>query len=188
MLHSAGMRVIAVTDAGGGVYNQAGLDAASLARHVDQTGSVAGFERADPLDPERIWEIECELAVPAALAGVITADVAEKMGAQLMVEAANGPTLPEADPVLERRNIVVIPDILANAGGVTASYFEWAQGRQGFAWEGDLVAERLKRVMSAAFDAVWRRSRDLKVTPRRGAVAVALERVGEAIELRGLFP
>ena len=188
MLSSAGMRVVAVTDAGGGVYNPAGLDAAALAHHVEETGSVAGFERADPLEPNRLWEIECELAVPAALAGVITADVAEKMGAQLIVEAANGPTLPEADPVLERRNIVVIPDILANAGGVTASYFEWAQSRQGFAWEGDLVAERLHRVMSAAFDVVWRRSRDLKVTPRRGAVAVALERVGEAIELRGLFP
>jgi glutamate dehydrogenase (NAD(P)+) len=104
------------------------------------------------------------------------------------VEAANGPTLPEADAILERRDIVVIPDILANAGGVTASYFEWAQSRQGFAWEGDLVAERLQRVMSTAFDAVWRRSRELKVTPRRGAVAVALERVGEAIEVRGLFP
>jgi len=188
MLSSAGMRVIAVTDVGGGVYNQAGLDAASLARHVEETGSVAGFDRADPLEPERIWELECELAVPAALAGVITAEVAEKIGAQLIVEAANGPTLPEADPILERRNIFVIPDILANAGGVTASYFEWAQSRQGFAWEGDLVAERLKRVMSAAFDAVWRRSRDLKVTPRRAAAAVALERVGEAMELRGLFP
>lgn len=188
MLSSAGMRVIAVTDAGGGVYNPAGLDAAGLARHVDATGSVAGFERADPLEPARLWELECELAVPAALAGVITADVADKMGAQLIVEAANGPTLPEADPILERRNIVVIPDILANVGGVTASYFEWAQSRQGFAWEGDLVAERLRRVMSAAFDAVWRRSHELKVTPRRGAVAVALERVGEAIELRGLFP
>ncbi|MGO8722162.1 MAG: Glu/Leu/Phe/Val family dehydrogenase [Acidimicrobiales bacterium] len=188
MLSSAGMRVIAVTDAGGGVYNQAGLDAASLARHVEQTGSVAGFERADPIEPERIWELECELAIPAALAGVITAEVAGKMQAKLIVEAANGPTLPEADPILEARNVVVIPDILANAGGVTASYFEWAQSRQGFAWEGDLVAERLRRVMSAAFDAVWRRSHDLKVTPRRGAVAVALERVGEAIELRGLFP
>ncbi len=188
MLSSAGMRVIAVTDAGGGVYNQAGLDTASLARHVEQTGSVAGFERADPIEPERIWELECELAIPAALAGVITAEVAGKMQAKLIVEAANGPTLPEADPILEARNVVVIPDILANAGGVTASYFEWAQSRQGFAWEGDLVAERLRRVMSAAFDAVWRRSHDLKVTPRRGAVAVALERVGEAIELRGLFP
>jgi glutamate dehydrogenase (NAD(P)+) len=188
MLSSTGMRVIAVTDAGGGVYNQAGLDAALLARHVDRTGSVAGFELADPLEPDRIWELECELAIPAALAGVITAEVAEKMGARLIVEAANGPTLPEADAILERRDIVVVPDILANAGGVTASYFEWAQSRQGFAWEGDLVAERLRRVMLTAFDAVWRRSRDLKVTPRRGAVAVALERVGEAVEVRGLFP
>ena len=188
LLSSAGMRVIAVTDVGGGVYNPAGLDAAELARHVDRTGTVAGFELADPLEPSELWELECELAVPAALAGVITADVAEKMGAQLIVEAANGPTLPEADAILDRRNIVVVPDILANAGGVTASYFEWAQGRQGFAWEGDLVAERLHRVMSTAFDAVWHRSRELKVTLRRGAVAVALERVGEAIEVRGLFP
>lgn len=188
MLHSAGMRVIGVTDVGGGVYNPAGLDAAALAHHVDRTGSVAGFKLADPLEPERLWELECELAVPAALAGVITADVAKKIGAKLIVEAANGPTLPEADPILEERGVVVIPDILANAGGVTASYFEWAQSRQGFAWEGDLVAERLRRQMSAAFDAVWRRSNELKVTPRRGAVAVALERVGEAMELRGLFP
>jgi glutamate dehydrogenase (NAD(P)+) len=188
LLASAGMRVVAVTDIGGGVYNPAGLDAAELARHVERTGTVAGFELADSLEPDKLWELECELAVPAALEGVITAGVAEKMGAQLIVEAANGPTLPEADAVLERRNIVVVPDILANAGGVTASYFEWAQGRQGFAWEEELVAERLHRTMSRAFDAVWHRSRELKVSLRRGAVAVALERVGEAIEVRGLFP
>jgi glutamate dehydrogenase (NAD(P)+) len=188
LLSSAGMRVIAVTDVGGGVYNPAGLDAAALGRHVDQTGSVAGFELADPLEPSQIWDLECELAVPAALDGVITAEVAERLGAQLIVEAANGPTLPEADAILERRNIVVLPDILANAGGVTASYFEWAQSRQGFAWEEELVADRLRRIMSSAFDAVWLRSRELKVTPRRGAVAVALERVAEAIEVRGLFP
>jgi len=188
LLSSAGMRVIAVTDVGGGVYNPAGLDAAALGRHVDQMGTVAGFELADPLEPSQIWDLECELAIPAALAGVITAEVADRLGAQLIVEAANGPTLPEADAVLERRNIVVVPDILANAGGVTASYFEWAQSRQGFAWEEELVAERLRRIMSSAFDAVWHRSRELKVTPRRGAVAVALERVAEAIEVRGLFP
>jgi glutamate dehydrogenase (NAD(P)+) len=188
LLSSAGMRVVAVTDVGGGVYNPAGLDAAALANHVDQTGSVAGFELADPLEPGRLWDVECELAVPAALAGVITAEVAERMGAQLIVEAANGPTLPEADAILERRNIVVVPDILANAGGVTASYFEWAQSRQGFAWEEELVADRLRRFITMAFDAVWQRSRELKVTLRRGAVAVALERVGEAVEVRGLFP
>ena len=106
---------------------------------------VAGFELADPLDPDELWDVECELAVPAALEGVITAHVAERLGAKVIVEAANGPTLPEADPILERRNIVVVPDILANAGGVTASYFEWAQSRQGFAWEEELVAERLRQ-------------------------------------------
>jgi glutamate dehydrogenase (NAD(P)+) len=188
LLSSAGMRVVAVTDIGGGVYNPAGLEAAALASHVESAGTVAGFELADPLDPGQLWDVECELAIPAALQGVINAEVAERIGAQVIVEAANGPTLPEADAVLEQRNIVAVPDILANAGGVTASYFEWAQGRQGFAWEEELVAERLHRIMTNAFNAVWQRSRELKVTLRRGATAVALERVGEAIEVRGLFP
>jgi len=143
---------------------------------------------ADPIDPAKIWEIDCELAVPAALEGVITAEVAERLGAKVVVEAANGPTLPEADPVLERRGIILVPDILANAGGVTASYFEWAQSRQGFAWEGEVVAERLRRIMETAFFACWARSNDLKVTLRRASVALALERVGEAIKYRGLFP
>lgn len=188
LLSSAGMRVVAVTDADGGVYNPAGLDTLALADHVARRGTVDGFELADPIDPASIWEIECELAVPAALDGVITAEVAEKLGAKVIVEAANGPTLPEADAVLERRGIVTVPDILANAGGVTASYFEWAQSRQGFAWEETVVAERLRRIMDAAFQACWQRSRDLKVTLRRASVALALERVGEAIRLRGLFP
>ncbi len=188
LLSSAGMRVVAVTDADGGVYNPAGLDTLALADHVSRRGTVDGFELADPIDPASIWEIDCELAVPAALDGVITAEVAEKLGAKVIVEAANGPTLPEADGVLERRNIVVVPDILANAGGVTASYFEWAQSRQGFAWEEQVVAERLRRIMETAFQSCWQRSRDLKVTLRRASVALALERVGEAIALRGLFP
>lgn len=188
LLSSAGMRVVAVTDADGGVYNPAGLDTLALADHVARRGTVEGFEMADPLDPARLWEIECELAVPAALENTITAAVAERLAAKIVVEAANGPTLPEADPILERRGIVVVPDILANAGGVTASYFEWAQSRQGFAWEEDVVAERLRRIMETAFDACWHRSKELKVTLRRASVALALERVGEAIRLRGLFP
>lgn len=188
LLSSAGMRVVAVTDADGAVYNPAGLDTLALADHVSRRGSVDGFELADPIDPASIWEIECELAVPAALDGIITAEVAEKLGAKVIVEAANGPTLPEADAVLERRGIVAVPDILANAGGVTASYFEWAQSRQGFAWEEQVVAERLRRIMETAFQACWQRSRDLKVTLRRASVALALERVGEAIAFRGLFP
>jgi glutamate dehydrogenase (NAD(P)+) len=188
LLSSAGMRVVAVTDADGGVYNPAGLDTLALADHVARHGTVQGFEMADPLDPAKLWDIECELAVPAALENTITAEVAERLGAKVVVEAANGPTVPEADPILERRGIVVVPDILANAGGVTASYFEWAQGRQGYAWEEQVVAERLRRIMEAAFDACWHRSKDLKVTLRRASVALALERIGEAIALRGLFP
>jgi glutamate dehydrogenase (NAD(P)+) len=188
LLSSAGMRVVAVTDADGGVYNPAGLDTLALADHVARRGTVDGFEMADPLDPAKLWEVECELAVPAALENTITAEVAEKLAAKVVVEAANGPMVPAADPILERRGIVVVPDILANAGGVTASYFEWAQSRQGFAWEEQLVAERLRRTMETAFDACWQRSKDLKVTLRRASVALALERVGEAIRLRGLFP
>ncbi len=188
LLSSAGMRVVAVTDAFGGVYNPAGLDTVALADHVARNHTVKGFEMADELEPDKIWEIECELAVPAALDGTITAEVAEKIGAKVIVEAANGPTVPEADPILERRGVVLVPDILANAGGVTASYFEWAQSRQGFAWEEGLVADRLRRIMEAAFQAVWTRSNDLKVTLRRAAVAVALERLEEAIKLRGIFP
>jgi glutamate dehydrogenase (NAD(P)+) len=188
LLSSIGMRVVAVTDAFGGVYNPAGLDTLALAEHVARRGSVEGYERAEPLDPSKLWEIECELAVPAALEGTITAHVAETLGAKVLIEAANGPTLPEADAVLDSRGIVVVPDILANAGGVTASYFEWAQARSGFAWEEPLVADRLHRSMTEAFEAVWKRARDLKVTLRRAAVAVALERLEETIHYRGLFP
>lgn len=188
LLSSAGMRVVAVADAYGAVHNPAGLDTLALADHVAKAGTVEGFEMADPLDPGKLWEIECELAVPAALEGVITAKVAETIGAKVIVEAANGPTLPEADPILDRRGIILVPDILANAGGVTASYFEWAQSRQGFAWEEQIVAERLRRIMEAAFDACWLHSKKLNVSLRRAAVALALERVGEAIAFRGLFP
>jgi glutamate dehydrogenase (NAD(P)+) len=133
-------------------------------------------------------DVECDVVVPAALDGVITAAVAERLCAKVVVEAANGPTLPEADPVLERRGIVAVPDILANAGGVTASYFEWAQSRQGFRWEESLVASRLRQYMSEAFHATWQKSDNLGVTLRRAATALAVERIAEAIRVRGLFP
>ena len=188
LLASVGMRVIAVSDAGGAVVNEGGLDAGALADHVAATGTVAGFVGADEIDAEGIYALPCELFVPAALGGVITEAVAEKLGAQVVVEAANGPTTRAAEPVLDRRGIVVVPDILANAGGVTASYFEWAQSRQGYDWEEELVAERLRTRMEAAFATVWVKADRLGVSLRRAAFAVALERVAEAIEARGLFP
>jgi glutamate dehydrogenase (NAD(P)+) len=182
------MRVIAVSDVGGAVHNAGGLDTFDLSDYVSATGSVAGFTGGEEIDEADMWALDCELAVPAALSCAITKEVASRIGARLVVEAANGPTVPEADPVLERRGVVVVPDILANAGGVTASYFEWAQSRQGYAWDEETVATRLRKTMDEAFTAVWAKSDMLSVSLRRGAFALALDRLAEAIAARGLFP
>ena len=188
LLASAGMRVVAISDIGGAVLNEGGLDVGDLADHVAETGSVAGFAGGEPIGADTIWDIPCELLVPAALGGVIDAGVAERIAAKLVVEAANGPTTIEAQPVLDRRGVVVVPDILANAGGVTASYFEWAQAQQGYPWEDHLVAERLRQRMEHAFTAVWARAQTLDVGMRTAAHVVAVERVADAITARGLFP
>jgi glutamate dehydrogenase (NAD(P)+) len=188
LLHSAGMRVVAVADAGGAVANEGGLDAGALSDHVSATGSVAGFSGGEAIASDAIWDIECELLVPAALGGVIDEAVARRVNAAVVVEAANGPTTVPAQAVLEERGIVVVPDILANAGGVTASYFEWAQSRQGFPWDEDVVAQRLRSRMDDAFVTVWAKAQTLGVDLRRAAYVVALDRIAAAIEARGLFP
>jgi glutamate dehydrogenase (NAD(P)+) len=188
LLASAGMRVVAVSDVGGAVVNEGGLDVGALSEHVSHTHTVAGFAGGDAIDGEAIYALPADLFVPAALGGVITEDVAEKLAAPVVVEAANGPTTRGAEPVLDRRGIVVVPDILANAGGVTASYFEWAQSRQGYAWDDELVADRLRTRMEDAFTAVWAKSQSLGVSLRRAAFSLAVERVAAAIEARGLFP
>ena len=188
LLSSAGMRVVAVSDIGGAVFNPGGIDAAALSDHVARERTVAGFDGADTIDDQDLWKVECELVVPAALAGAIDERVAEALQTRVVVEAANGPTTPAADQVLDRREIVVVPDILANAGGVTASYFEWAQSRQGYAWDEDMVAQRLRDVLDAAFADVWAKADALDVSLRRAAFALAIERVAEAIAARGLFP
>ncbi|MDZ7675851.1 MAG: Glu/Leu/Phe/Val dehydrogenase [Acidimicrobiales bacterium] len=188
LLQSAGMRVVAVSDVTGAVLNEGGLDAAALSDHVAETGGVAGFPLGDPIPAGDVLAMPCELLVPAALGGVIDAGVAERVQAEVVVEAANGPTLPEADEILDRRGVTVVPDVLANAGGVTASYFEWAQNRQGYPWEEDLFAERHHRVMSGAFADVWAAGQRWEVSLRRSAYALALERVGDAMQSRGIFP
>jgi len=188
LLSSAGMRVVAISDIGGAVYNPAGLDVAALSDHVRSHRTVAGFDRADALAADDLWGIDCELAVPAALEGAIDDHVAARLGAKVVVEAANGPTTLTADPILERRDVVVVPDILANGGGVTASYFEWAQNRQGYAWDEHTVADRLRAGMDRAFAEVWAKAETLGVGMRRAAFAIGVERVAEAIEARGLFP
>lgn len=188
LLQSAGMRVVAVADVAGAVWNPGGLDVTQLAEHAAATGTVAGFAGGAPVEAHELWSVEAELVVPAALAGAVDAEAAERLVAPIVVEAANGPVTPEADEVLGRRGIVVVPDILANAGGVTASYFEWAQSRQGYPWDEDLVASRLGRTMDDAFASVWARAGDLGLTLRDAAGVVAVERIAAAISARGLFP
>ncbi len=188
LLASAGMRVVAISDVDGATYNQGGLDPAALADHVAAAGTVAGFDGGDVIKPDEIWEVPAELCVPAALAGALDVGVAGRLAARVVVEAANGPTTPDADHVLEDRGIHVVPDILANAGGVTASYFEWAQSRQGMQWEEDVLAARLRRSMEVASVDVWARAAQLEVSLRRAAFAVAVERVAAAIAARGIFP
>lgn len=188
LLSSAGMRVVAVSDIGGAVHNEGGLDVGALSDHVSETGTVAGYVGGEDIDGDAIWDIECELLVPAALGGVIDPGVAERLSAKLVVEAANGPTTVEAQPVLDSRGIVVVPDILANAGGVTASYFEWAQAQQAYPWDDGVVAERLRQRMEHAFTDVWARAETLGVGLRTAAHVVAVERVAAAITARGLFP
>jgi glutamate dehydrogenase (NAD(P)+) len=188
LLHSAGMRVVAVADAGGAIANEGGLDAGALSDHVAATGSVAGYTGGEAMSAEAIWDVECELLVPAALGGVIDEAVARRIRAKVLVEAANGPTTIAGQAALTEREVVVVPDILANAGGVTASYFEWAQSRQGYPWEESVLAERLRSRMDDAFVTVWARSQQLGVDLRRAAHVVALDRISAAIEARGLFP
>ncbi len=188
LLQSAGMRVVAVADVAGAVYNPGGLDVAALSEHVKATGSVAAFPIGDSIAPSEVFSVPTDLFVPAALGGVIDAAVAKRLTASLVVEAANGPTMPDADPVFAERDVVVVPDILANSGGVTASYFEWAQSRQGYAWDQEVFATRLRDGMDAAFRGVWAKAGALNVPLRRAAFALALERVAEAIAARGFFP
>jgi glutamate dehydrogenase (NAD(P)+) len=188
LLHSAGMRVVAVSDVTGATWNPGGLDVFALSDHATETGSVAGFAGGEILERDAIWDVECEVLVPAALARAIDEPVAERVNAKVIVEAANGPTTATADEVLAERGVVVVPDVLANAGGVTTSYFEWAQNRQGYAWEEDVVAQRLHKTMHDAFVTVWARAAASDVSLRRAACALAVERVAEALEARGIAP
>jgi glutamate dehydrogenase (NAD(P)+) len=188
LLHSAGMRVVAVSDVRGGVRNEGGLDVPALSEHAAAHGTVADYPGGEPIEADAVFEIECEVAIPAALEGAVDADVARRCGAQVIVEAANGPITSEADAVLVDRGITVVPDILANAGGVTSSYFEWAQNRQGIAWPDGTAAERLHHTMHEAFAQVYAFSETNKVSLRRAAYAMAVQRVGEAMSVRGLFP
>ncbi len=188
LMAKRGYRIVAVSDSRGGVANSAGLDIAGVMAHKAETGSVVGFTGGDRIDNRHVLEYDCEVLVPAALEKVITAENASKIRAKIVAEAANGPTLPEADRVLFDRGVVVLPDILANAGGVTVSYLEWVQDLQENFWEEEEVNDRLKRKMIRAFRETYDAAERLGIDMRRGAYAVAVSRVAEATKLRGLYP
>jgi len=184
-----GAKVIAVTDAFGGVYNSKGLDLWALEKHVANTRSVAGFAEAEPITNEQLLVLPCDILVPAALERQITKANAGKIQCRILAEAANGPTTPEADEILKQRpEIFIIPDILCNAGGVIVSYFEWVQYLQSFFWGETEVVDKLFRILETAYTQVVAMSRKQKIPMRMAALRLGIKRVQEAKKLRGLFP
>ena len=187
-LHDQGCIIVGVGDVGGAVYNPRGLSPVGLIAAHQETGTVASYDGGEQVTNEELLTVECDVVVPAALEGVITEDNAEQIQARIVVEAANGPTTTEADEILHDRGIQVVPDILANAGGVAVSYFEWVQDIQAYFWTEDEVNARLRRVMEDAYVEVLELAEDRKVTMRQAATILGVSRVAEAHTTRGLFP
>jgi glutamate dehydrogenase (NAD(P)+) len=184
-----GVKIIAVTDAGGGVFNRKGLNLWELDRHVAAHRSVAGFAEGEPITNEELLTLKCDILVPAALERQITEANAGKLQCRILAEAANGPTTPEADVILEQRpEIFLIPDVICNAGGVVVSYFEWVQDLQSFFWGETEVTDKLFRILEGAYSRIVALSRKEKISTRMAALTLGIKRVHEAKRLRGLFP
>ena len=182
--------MVGVSDVQGGVYNPDGLDHRRRSTpHAARPASLAGYEGgASTMTNEELLELECDVLIPAALEGQLTDENADAVKATVVVEAANGPTTPQADAIFEDRGILVVPDILANSGGVTVSYFEWVQDLQSFFWDEDEVNERLRKIMERAYVDVLSLSEERKVTMREAATVLGVTRVAEAHKTRGLYP
>ena len=186
--HSQGFRVIAVSDIDGGIYNPNGLDIPALLTYYDKNARLAGFPDAETVTNAELLTLPCDVLVPAAMEGQITGDNADAIQADLIVEAANGPTTPEADDILNDRGVLLIPDILANAGGVAVSYFEWVQDLQSFFWDEDEIFRQLERLMVRGYDVTIRTSEKYKVPLRTAAQIAAIQRVADALMTRGIYP
>ena len=188
LLHQQGCRIVAVSDVSGGVCNPEGLSAEGLAAYDARAGTVVGYEGGDPVSNEQLLELDCDVLIPAAIEGQLTEDNADRVKASVIVEAANGPTTPEADEVFKDRGTLVVPDILANAGGVTVSYFEWVQDLQAYYWSEDEVNDRLRMIMERSYADVIGLAEDRKATMRVAATMLGVGRVAEAHITRGLYP
>lgn len=187
-LEENGVQIIAVSDVSGGIFNPKGLSVSALQQHIDEHGTLDGCTLGEPISNEKLLELECEILVPAALQNQVTADNAERIRCKLLAEGANGPTTLEADEILDRRGIFVLPDVLGNAGGVTASYFEWVQGSQNITWSLEEINNRLHAIMTKAFQKTLMRSQRDKINMRTAALIEGISRVAEAKLMRGLFP
>ena len=187
LLHQAGYHVAAMSDSKGGIYNPKGLDVPAVERFKKQTGSLKNFPGAKPVTNAQLLELPVTILIPAALENQITGKNAGRIKAKVVFELANGPTTPEADVKLAKRKIIIVPDVLANAGGVTVSYFELVQNIQQYYWNEREVIAKLKPIMVTAFRQIWQRVEQLKVPLRTAAYVIALERIGQAIEARGKY-
>ncbi|HTK11148.1 MAG TPA: Glu/Leu/Phe/Val dehydrogenase [Ktedonobacteraceae bacterium] len=188
LLAESGCKVVGLSDINGGVYNPAGIDVHKALRHSREHGMLAGLTGTEEVTNAQLLELPCDILIPAALENQITGQNANRIQARLIVEAANGPTTPEAEHILNARGVMIVPDILANAGGVTVSYFEWVQDLQRFFWTEQEINARLEEIMIRSFEAVYQKAQQQQTNLRMGAYMLAVVRVAEATEVRGVYP
>ncbi|ANC71827.1 Glu/Leu/Phe/Val family dehydrogenase [Deinococcus radiodurans] len=188
IFHQHGAKIVAIQDVTGTIHSAAGIDPGKALAHLRQTGKITGLEGSEEMQKDDFWSVDCDVLIPAALEKQITLQNADKIRARLVVEGANGPTIPAADDLLAQKGVTVVPDVLANAGGVSVSYFEWVQDFSSFFWTEDEINERLDRIMREAFQSLWDVKEQHGVTLRTAVYIVACTRVLEARALRGLYP
>jgi glutamate dehydrogenase (NAD(P)+) len=185
LMQQLGARMVGASDASGAIHADAGIDAEALAAHIGEGGTLVSFPGTDPIDPDDLLAVECDVFIPAALGGMIHADNADRLRCRMVVEGANSPTTPAADEILRSKGVYVVPDVMANAGGVVVSYFEWVQNLQHFRWDEREVNDRLGRIMRKAFREVSARSHQTGTALREAAYELGIERVVEAATIRG---
>ena len=188
LLHDLGCRVVAVSDSRGGIYSARGFNPREVLQHKQSTGTVVGFPSTDRVSNAELLELPCDILIPSAFEGQITAKNAPRIKTRMIAEGANGPITPDADAIFVDRGIPIIPDILANAGGVIVSYFEWVQGLQQFFWAEEEVNQNLEQILVRSFHRVWRTSEEYKVRLRIGALIRGIGRVADALYIRGIYP
>jgi glutamate dehydrogenase (NAD(P)+) len=187
-MHELGARVIAVSDSAGGIYNPEGIDITAAIAHKEESGTLSGLRGTEAITNDELLLLECDVLAPCALEQVITSANADKVKAKIIAEGANGPVTPTADEILDERGVLVLPDVLANAGGVVVSYFEWVQGLQEYFWKEDEVNARLNDITTRAFNATWREHEERNISMRNAAYGLAVQRVSNATTTRGLYP